>query len=229
MRSISFSLLVFVFLLGGCVAPEMSLNSRLRAALGPVDGVVLIPQSGLDVTVTQIDGGTGGVPGVLVAAAIDEMRQTAAQRSAAPILQALRTYDFRRVMLAALADDLGRVHRLRLRAPWTLSIVDSESHRRGLFDASSASAVLFCRVNYRLESGNLLVTAIAEMFPKATDLAGFRPRPNDANPIAEGNALYRKTFTFTAQNVIAETVAGALTEGAGNIAFQVLSDLDRDF
>jgi hypothetical protein len=219
---------VAVGLLAGCATPEQSMTAPLRTALGGVEGVLLVPQSGLDVTVTPTDGGQGGLLGVLLAAAIDSKREESAKKQSVPMLQALHGYDFRVVLAEAIAEATARQPALKLRTPWRLETLDSDSHRRDLFDATADSAVLFVRVNYRLESGNVIVSARAQLVPKAAELKGLRPAPDDGRPLEEGNALYRKTFSFSKQNVRADTVAAALTEGANSVATQLLSDLARD-
>lgn len=213
----------------GCATPDKSMNASMRAALGGVDGLLLVPQSGLDVTVSQTDGGQGGLLGVLIAAAIDKKREDSARKTAAPILEALKDYDFRASMARAVDEESARQSRLNLKTPWRLETVDTESQRRGLLDASGATAVLFLRVDYRLVSGNLVVTGQAQLLPKAAPLFAFRPAPKDGNPVDEGNAIYRKSFSFTRQNLSADTAAAALDEGARSIAAQCLADLGRDF
>lgn len=131
-------------------------------------------------------------------------------------------------MARAIDEETARQTRLSLKRPWRLETVDTESHRRGLLDASGESAVLFMRVDYRLESGNVIVTGHAQLLPKAANLLAFRLAPKDTNPLDEGNAIYRKSFSFTRQNVTADTAAAALDEGARSIATQCLADLGRD-
>jgi hypothetical protein len=198
-----------------------------NAGLAPARGW-LVPQSGLDVTVTPTDGGQGGLLGVLIAAAIDSKREESAKKLSAPILAALHSFDFRVVLTEAIADATSRQPALKLRTPWRLETLDSNSHRRDLLDGSADSAVLFVRVNDRLESGNVVVVAQAQLIPKAAALMGLRPAPKDSQPLDDGNALYRKAFSFSKQNVTAETVAAALTEGAHSVATQLLTDLSRD-
>lgn len=223
------AVLLALGLVAGCATPDKSINAPMRAALGGVDGLLLVPQSGLDVTVAPTDGGQGGLLGVLLAAAIDSKREDSARKTAAPILAALGTYDFRAAMARAIDEETARQSRLNVKTPWRLETVDTESQRRGLLDASGASAVLFLRVDYRLESGNVIVTGQALLLPKAANLLAYRVAPKDTNPVDEGNAIYRKRFSFARQNVTADTAAAALDEGARSIATQCLADLGRDF
>lgn len=215
--------------IAGCAAtPDQAMNARLRTAIRHVDAALLIPQQGLEVTVVAIDGGAGGFLGSLLASAIDARRQSDAQKIATPILDALKGYDFRAVMARAIADEQARRPALPMRTPWWLETVDSEDHRRGLYAAAKDGAVLFVAVRYRLEAGNLQVNADARMFPKSAALASFRPAPDDANPLAEGNAIYRKSFVVMRQNLSPYNVAAVLSDAAASIAEQLLADLSRD-
>lgn len=215
-------------LMTACATPERTLNAPMRAAMGSVGGVLLVPQTGLDVTVAPIDGGQGGLLGVLVAAAIDSKREASARERAAPLLQALAGYDFRREMSQALADETARQSRLPLRSPWRLETVDTEGARITRLNAAGEDAVLFMRVDYKLESGNVVVTARAQLVPRAAALMGMRPAPKEGAPLDEGNALFLKTFTATQHNVTADNVAAALTSAARSVAAQCLAELARD-
>lgn len=215
--------------IAGCAAtPDQAMNARLRAAIRHVDAALLIPQPTLEVTVVAIDSGNTGFLGSLLASAIDARRQSDAQKIATPIIDALKDYDFRAVMARAMADEQARRPALPMRSPWWLATVDSESHRRGLYDAAKDGAVLFVAVRYRLEAGNLHVNADARLFPKSAALASFRPSPNDANPLDEGNAIYRKSFVVIRQNLSPYNVAAVLSDAAASIAEQLLADLGRD-
>lgn len=215
-------------LLSACATPERTLNAPMRAAMGSVGGVLLLPQTGLDVTVTPIDGGQGGLLGVLVAAAIDSKREASARERAAPILRALADHDFRREMAQALADETARQTRLPLRGPWRLETVDSEGTRITRLNAAGEDAVLFLRVDYKLESGNVVVSARAQLVPRAAGLMPMRPAPKEGAPLAEGNALFLKTFTAVQHNVTADNVVAALNSAARSVAAQCLAELGRD-
>lgn len=213
----------------GCATPEQSMTAAKRSGLDSVQAALLVPQSGLEVSVRPIDGGQGGLLGVLIAAAIDVKREESARKAAAPILEAVRGFDFRAEMQRAIDEESARQPRLPLRGGWQLETVDSPSHRRGVYDGSSASAVLFVQVDYRLESGVIHVDARAQLVPKAASLAALRPAPKDDDPLAEGNAIYLKKFSFKRQAVTADNAAAALAEGARSVASQLIADLGRDF
>lgn len=214
--------------LAACATPDRGLNAPMRAALGSIAGVVLVPQTGLDVTVTPTDGGQGGLLGVLVAAAIDSHRESSARERSGPILKALADHDFRREITQALAEESARQARVPLRGAWRLETVDTDSQRRALLDAATEDAVLFLRVDYKLESGNVVVLARAQLVPRAPALMGHRPSPKEGAPLDEGNALFLRSFRFTQNNVTADNVAAALTAGARNVVSQCLSELGRD-
>lgn len=218
-----------LLIVAGCATPEQSMTAAKRAGLGDVHAVLLVPQSGLDVTVKPIDGGQGGLLGVLIAAAIDSKREETARKSSAPILAAVRDFDFRAEMLKAMNEETARGSRIPVREAWRLETIDSTSHRRGVFDASTHSAVLFVRVGYRLEAGVIHVVADAQMAPKAAGLMAMRPSPKEGDPLDEGNAIYRKQFVYKQEAVTTENAAAALAQGARSVAAQLLADLGRDF
>ena len=122
------------------------------------------------------------------------------------MLEPLRDYDFRAVMLNALTDALTKIDKVKIAMPQRVEVVASDSSKRIAFDQSTASSILFCYVGYRLESGNLIVTASAEMYPKIERLKQFRNKPEEANPLDSGNVIYRKTFVFTKQAVTPITI-----------------------
>ena len=143
------------------------------------------------------------------------------------MLEPLRNYDFRTVMLDASTDALTKIDKVKFAMPLRVEVVASNSAKRIAFDQSTASAILFCNVGYRLESGNLIVTASAEMYPKIDTLKQFRNKPDETNPLDGGNVIYRKTFTFTKQAVTPVTIKESLSEAATNIARQLAADLNH--
>lgn len=219
---------VFIaFVLTGCAAPQISMTKQAQASIEQVEGVLTMPQSTLAVTVPATNPGNTGLLGALIAAGVDSARQSSAEKTAAPILETLRGYDFNAVMLAEVTETLGKTENLKFAMPLRVDTVDSDSAKRIAFDKSKASAVLFCRVYYRLESGNLIVTSNLEMFPKDNALKQFRSKPQDSNPIDEGNAIYRKTFTFTKQAITSTNVKSGLAEAAKSLSKQMAEDLNH--
>lgn len=225
LRAIALTIVVAV--LAGCATPQVSLKKQAQTNIERVDVILTIPQNNLDVTVQATEGGSGGLLGSLLAAAIDEARRSSAEKAAAPMFEPLRDYDFRTVMLNASTDALTKIDKVKVAMPLRVEVVASDSSKRIAFDQSTASAVLYCNVNYRLQSGNLIVTASAEMYPKIEMLKQFRSKPEETNPLNSGNVIYRNTFTFTKQAVTPTVIKEYLSEAASNVARQLAADLNH--
>lgn len=221
------ALTLFVSTLAGCATPQISLTKQAQTNIDQVQGILTIPQNNLDVTVQATNPGNSGLIGALVVLAIDSARRSSAEEAAAPILEGLRDYDFRTVMLNASNEALAKIDKVKVIAPLQVETIVSDSAKRIAYDQSSASAVLFCNVGYRLESGNLMVTAFAEMYPKKTALKTFRNKPEETNPLEAGNVIYRKTFVFTKQAIAAANIKEGLNEAAVSIAKQLAADLNH--
>jgi len=222
-----FAIIIVSIALSGCATPQIPLSKQAQSNIDRVEGIFIIPQNNLDVTVQATEGGSGGFLGVLLAAALDSARQSSAQKAAAPMLEPLRGYDFRTVMLDASNDALTKIDKVRFEMPLRVNVVASDSARRIALDKSTASALLFCHVNYRLELGNLIVTANAEMYPKINTLKQFRSKPDESNTLDIGNVIYKNTFTFSKQAVTPANIQESLTEAAANIAHQLATDLNH--
>jgi len=214
-------------LMAGCAAPQIPLTKNVQRHMDSAENILFIPQNNLDITVTPTNPGGGGLIGALVCVAIDSSRRSSAKKESAPIIQQLQNYNFRTVMLKALSHEIPKVSTIKFELPIRLETVDSNSQQRISFDKSKASVVVFTRVNYRLESGNLIVNASVKMYPKTKKLSEFRKRPNDSNPISPGNSIYRKFFTFTKQAITAKNIRGSLFEGASSLAKQIVADLNH--
>jgi hypothetical protein len=221
------TLTIVVAALAGCATPQISLTKQAQANIDRVDGVLTIPQNNLDVTVPATNPGNTGLLGALIAAGIDSVRRSNAEKAATPMLEPLRDYDFRTVMLGASTDALTKIDKVKFAMPLRVEVVASDSAKRIAFDQSSASAIFFCNVGYRLESGNLIVTASAEIYPKTETLKQYRNKPEETNPLDRGNVIYRKTFTFTRQAVTPTTIKESLSEGGTNVARQLAADLNH--
>lgn len=227
MRLKNILLTLCIIFIAGCATPELSLTRQVQEKIESVEVVLSIPQDNLDVTVRQAEGGAGGVLGVLIAAAFDEVRLKRAEKNATPILEASRNYDFRAALSNSMNEKLSRLTKFSIRLPAQLDTVGSNSSKRIAFDHSTASALLFCHVRYWLESGNLNILVQAEIYPKSGELMGFRKTPNDGNPLDEGNAIYRKMFSHSNQAVTPEAIRANLSEGAESIARQLALDLEN--
>ncbi|MGO9444233.1 MAG: hypothetical protein ACLPXB_05565 [Thiobacillaceae bacterium] len=221
-----FALTLAVAALAGCASPQMSLTKQAQANIEQVEGILTIPQSNLDVTVQATNPGNTGLIGALIAVAIDAARQSSAEKAAAPLLEPLRDYDFRTAMLNASTDALTKMDKVKIMMPLHVEVVASDASKKIAFEQTAASAILFCNVGYHLESGNLIVTANAEMYPKIEKLREFRNKPDETNPLNGGNAIYRKTFTFVKQAVAPITIKEDLSEAATSVASQLAADLN---
>lgn len=221
------ALTLFVSTVVGCAAPQISLTQQVQTNIDQVQGILTIPQNNLNVTVQATNPGNSGLIGALVVMAIDSARQSRAEGAATPVLETLRDYDFRVVMLNATNEALAKIDKLKVVIPVRVETIASDSARRISFDESSASAILFCNVGYRLEAGNLMVAAVAEMYPKKAALKQFRNKPEETNPLEAGNVIYRKTFAFTKQAIAASNIKASLNEAATSIASQLAADLNH--
>jgi hypothetical protein len=124
-----------------------------------------------------------------------------------------------------LDAEFARLRMPRMTAPVRLETTDSESQRRIIYDTSRASAVLFTQVTYKLVDAKLVVAASAVMYPKAQKLKQFRGKPNDANPLDDGNAIYRKVFTYRSETIAPARIRQSLADGMANIAWQLATDM----
>ncbi len=222
-----FILLVLFLALTGCATPQVPMSKQVQSGLNQVEGILVIPQNNLDVTVQATNPGNSGLLGALLASAIDSMRRSSAEKEAVPITQPLQGYDFKAVMLGATNEALSKVDKIKITLPVRVENVDSESTARIAFDQSSTSAVLFCKIRYRLESGNLIVTTDAEIYPKLDSLKQYRNKPVETNPLDAGNVIYRRSFAFTKQAIAPEIIRDSLNEAANNIASQLAADLNH--
>lgn len=226
-KKLSTSILCLSILAGCAATPPMSLTKQEQHELGELSGTLFIPQNSLLVTVTPTNPGPSGLLGALIVAGIDAARRANAESNAAPMFEQLKSYDFRAVMKQTSNDAIGALPDLKFSAPLDVDTVSSGSEKRIVFDKSTASAVLFVDVGYQLQSGNLYASANAVMFPKSDKLLQFRKKPNEADPLDAGNAIYRQTFSFSKQNVSAADIQSDLTEAAQSLASQLAADLNH--
>jgi hypothetical protein len=219
--------MMFAALLAGCAAPPMALSPQAHKAIDSVHTVLFVPQNNLDVDVTPGNPGATGLLGALIVQAIDESRRATAQKAQVTVVDAVNGFDFRTRMSNQLNAEFGRVQSVRLQTPVQLETIDSDSQRHIAFDRSPASAVLFTRVSYKLIEGKLVVSSVNLMYPKARALMHLRTKPNDGNPLDDGNVIYRRTFTFVRQAVTRDNVREGLADGLSNVAWQLAADLNH--
>ena len=220
-------LAALVVLLTGCASKPLALSPQAQRGIESVHAVLYVPQTNLDVDVTPGNPGNTGLLGALIVAAIDEARRTSAQKALVGITDAVNGFDFRGRMSKQLSAELARVQSVRMQVPVQLEITDTDSQRRIAYDRTTASAVLFTRVNYKLIDGKLSVVATAVMYPKAKALMALRPIPNNSDVLNEGNQIYRHSFAFIKQAITRDNVRDGLAEGLANVAWQLAADINH--
>ena len=97
--------------------------------------------------------------------------------------------------------------------PVRLETTDTESQRRIIYDTSQASAVLFAHVSYKLVDAKLVLAVATVMYPKTQRLMQFRSKPQNTNPLDDGNAIYRKIFTYRSETIARDRVHQSLADG----------------
>ncbi len=207
------------------MSANMPLKNDAAAQIDTIDQVVLVPQSNLEVNVTSSDTGMAGLLGSLIFAGIDAIRRSSAQEEAAPIIAELQDYDFRQVMLGAMTSEVSSQAVSSYKIDTKLETVDSDSNRQILFTKSKANAVMFNTVSYQVISGNLVITSRIEMYPKSEALGKYRDNPQSSNALSEGNLIYKGFFTYKMQGVTKENIESGLTNGAQDIARQIINDI----
>lgn len=218
-------------LLAGCVTPQVPLTRDAGASLESAESVLVIPKGTLDVSVNQTYLGNGLIP-ALLAAYVDSKRQESVTVASNPTLQKLADYDFRAAVLQAWSTEAAKLSRFKIRAPIRLETYEPDSpaaqaRKRADFEQSDAPAVMFADIDYTLRAGTLIVTAKVEIFPKASSLLKFRHSPNAADPLDEGNVIYRKTLTHEKEFVTPKNIRRSLDEGAIGIARKMAIDLEH--
>ncbi|MEI7431560.1 MAG: hypothetical protein WCL27_13985, partial [Betaproteobacteria bacterium] len=226
-KKLIFAIAIILTLAGCASTPQLSLTKQAQTNIERVDGILTIPQNNLSVTVPATNPGNTGLIGALIIAAVDSARQSSAEKDAAPMIEELRDFDFRTVMLGALTEALAKTDQNKFSIPQRVEVIDSDSSKRMAFDQSTASAILFCNVGYRLESGNLIVSVSAVMYPKTESLKQFRYKPEETNPLDRGNAIYRKYFTFSQQAVTPSTIKEGISDAATKLARHLADDLNH--
>lgn len=219
----------FLLFLTACATQPISLKKDVANKIDEIEHVVLIPQNNLDVSVIATNPGNTGFIGALIAGLIDSSRQSSAKEEAAPIIDELEDFDFRKVMLDAFSEELDETAFMQNKIHLRLESIGSESNKNIIIGKSDKSAVLFSNIDYKLQSGNLVISSITEMYPKSSKLKKFRSKPVDDNLIHDGNLIYKKIFFFKKQGVNKENIESSLREGADSIVAQTINDLSYPF
>ncbi|NOX27401.1 MAG: hypothetical protein GXP21_04315 [Gammaproteobacteria bacterium] len=213
----------FASILGACSTTNIPLKESVSRDIRSVDQYLVIPQEELRITVTETNAGNTGLIGALIALAIDESRASGAKKKGRPMLEELEGYDFRAKMQDAIKTQLVALGAVPFAIETDVIIDDSKTAKVGAAGGSSASAVMFSSVDYKVESGNLIINLSAEMFPLNSPNSG-----DDSEKIVDPKrAIYRQSFNFIKQAVTESDIRAGLDEGIENIAFQIASDLSN--
>lgn len=170
---------------------------------------------------------------LLIAGAISarqESRRMAIQARAAPLKQALDGYDFRAELLQATTDALSGVRSVKVNVQPAVLTNSYDLPVRWAHDRSTASAVLFFFVSYSFDEGRggygLTFKSQALIFPKTADLKALRRRPDEANPIAEGNAIHLRKVEYFLPYDGGPNIRDVLKLGAQALAGYLAADLE---
>lgn len=220
------SCIVFaLFALTACSSKPIFLKKEACQQIHSIDHVIAVPQNNLDITVTPTNGGSGGVIGVLVASAIDASRRSNAEKQARPIIEELRGFDFRSVMLNAIKTATENSTDFNFDVKSRIENVETDTDKRILVSQSQSNAVLLTIVKYELNTQNLIVTASSSMYPNMKSLEKFKKTPNNDAKITDDDQIYSNVFTFKKQAITAGNIRSSLTESAQHIAKQLISDI----
>lgn len=219
-------LLLATVLLAACSVdgppvPKTELAPDARPALGRIEVIVNESQ-------TQIRPESMPSAGLTFASAVAAGFNSAWLKGRADrINAALPTFDYPADALQATRTAFARVDRLDL----TISpdvIRNGTAGALPAYEASTASAVLFFVYGFVLEEqGAIRFEGWAWLMPKSPALKRFRPQPDDANPLAFGNAIYRKTFRFWKNPPSTPSeIHAVFVEGANAVAAKAAADLN---
>ena len=245
------ALAIVALLLSGCA--ERSLTRQQLSSIPEIDVVVGVAQDELALqriepfqaqmptstyrTTTSPDAALGAAVGeavvMIIAAAIvgrRERRIMELKAYAAPARQALQGYDFRPDLLSATQDALTKVRSVKVDVQPVVLTDSLAGTVRQAYERSRASAVLFFLAAYSFEEGNggygLAFRSSAMMFPKSADLKALRRRPNDADPVDEGNAIHLKTAEIFVPYDGRANIREVVKQGARALAAQLAADLE---
>lgn len=224
-------LLGVAFALGACeqgTSPRL-LSKPEQAALGTVDGIVTASQDRPEVTITPTGAsGAGGALGALVYGAVDGARTAKAQGVAAPIIEALQSYDFPAELLAATTAKLATPSSVHVVVRPTINKGGDPASGRSLYEESKDASVMFFAARMFLGSGNnLVLSAAVFIYPRSAELKRFRPNPNDRNPLDPGNAIYRNWMYVVRPSITPANVRANITDAINEIVAQLAADLER--
>lgn len=215
------------FLMLGCAPQHAPMSKKVQEKIQVLDTFLIVKQSNLDITVSSSDTGQGGLIGSLILAGVDAVRRSNAEDEAAPIIAALQNYNFRKVMHHASNTSLEKLNKFKVNRPIKLDKIGSDTSRVINLNASKSSAVMFCDIHYQLQSGNLIVTLDAFMYPKSETLKVFRKKAVNSDVLDRDNHIYRNRFIFTQQGITSNNVVASLNKAAKSLSNQLVQDLNH--
>lgn len=240
---------ILALVLSGCTG--RSLTAQQMAGIAEVEVIVGAVQSIPFVKASpspdppkrppiDTSGGAGHVVSQLVAnasmdasaaVAEDQRRQAIASRFSS-FVRAMGTYDFAPDMLAATKNELSKVRTIKFEVRPPPLDSRAEALRRSIYERSSASAVLFFYVEYSFRELYgvdyvLDFEATAVILPRTENLKKFRPQPDNADPLADGNALYRRRFADSFKYRTDDDVPTMFRQVAQRLASDLAQDLSK--
>lgn len=214
--------LLLLFTAATTACHERSLTRRQLSSLGRLEVVVCNGQTGLEVQsipiptpvtsapVTGISDKNTAAMVSSIGSALQNIGQSMdhsyrtrrLQEHAAPLTQQLTAYDFKADLLEATKVEFAKVNAVSVELqPAIANTYCTESVRQGMYDQSTADAVLVYAVDYSLRDAYgphpfLTFTGQAAIYAKANALWEARRAPDPANPVADGSAVYKRTFEY---------------------------------
>ena len=223
-----FGVILIALLLSGCVTRKAPMSKQVQQTLGRADALLIMPQSNIDITVTDSNpSGQGGLIGIMTMAAVDSIRRTMEEDDASPVIKSLQKYDFRKVVLSKTNSSFAKLKKVKVKLPVKLDKIGTELSSRVFYDNSKANAVLLCRVRYELQSGSLIASLDARMYPKSKALMALVRKPNRAKPLDPSNSIYFNHFTFKKSGMTFNNIEASLNEAASNLTQQLTMDMDH--
>ena len=218
------ALLVLAVATAGCQT-QRSLTRQQFSSLGPVDAVVCTNQIAV-----QLDSGSvpPGRPG-----GSHEARFRALNERATEMVQQQAGYDFNTELLKAIQVGMATVDSTKVEVrPAVVTTGCSGPMRAEAYAQSTAGAVLVVAVQYRLRDGGggshvLSFSSRASIYSTTNALREARRKPDPRDPVADGNAIYDRSFDDDFRYGSQANLRTVLKRAAWNLATQLADDLNQ--
>lgn len=106
----------------------------------------------------------------------------------------MQAVDFQSTLTAALQQSLSKLTNVSAAFHRRIITFPSARGMNEAFDRSTANAVLFLDIIYFIDDVGLSLKGEALLFPRSEQLKRFRPKPDESNPTAPGNVIFRQTL-----------------------------------